>query len=177
MQFGLFVRVILYAIMLGGCSTIHNEPINRQLVAAAAQVQADAGRETIPYEDDLLLALSFSGGGTRAAAFSHGVLQEMDGTQVRGRNGSSLLDRVDFVSGVSGGSVTAAYFGLKKRAALADFRERFLLRDAEAGLRTHVTAANLSRALAGGINDASGFPRWLDENLFNGASFASFGDD
>jgi NTE family protein len=101
----------------------------------------------------------------------------MDGTRVRGRNGSSLLDRVDFVSGVSGGSVTAAYFGLKKRAALADFRERFLLRDAEAGLRTHVTAANLSRALAGGINDASGFPRWLDENLFNGATFATFRAD
>jgi NTE family protein len=176
MQFGLFVRVIFCAGVLCGCSTIHNEPVNRQL-AAGAPAATDAGRETIPYEDDLLLALSFSGGGTRAAAFSHGVLQEMDGTQVRGRNGSSLLDRVDFVSGVSGGSVTAAYFGLKKRAALADFRERFLLRDAEAGLRTHVTAANLSRALAGGINDASGFPRWLDENLFNGATFATFRAD
>jgi NTE family protein len=176
MQFGLLVRVIFCAALLGGCSTIHNEPVNRQLTAAA-QAQADPGRETIPYEDDLLLALSFSGGGTRAAAFSHGVLAEMDQAQVRGRNGASLLDRVDFVSGVSGGSVTAAYFGLKKRAALADFRERFLLRDAEAGLRTQVTPANFSRALAGGINDSSGFPRWLDENLFNGATFATFRED
>ena len=35
-----------------------------------------------------------------------------------------MIDCVDFVSGVSGGSVTAAYYGLKKRAALDDFRER-----------------------------------------------------
>src|SRR5262249_33671785 len=115
------------------------------------------------------------GGGTRAAAFSHGVLTEMDGARVRG--GGSLLDRVDFVSGVSGGSVTAAYFGLKKRAALADFRERFLLRGAEEGLRTRFTLANISRALAGGINDATGFTHWLDENLFQGATFSVFRAD
>ena len=31
-----------------------------------------------------------------------------------------------------------------------------------------------SRALGGGVNDATGFPRWLDENLFDGATFADF---
>ena len=63
-----------------------------------------------------MVGLAFSGGGTRAAAFAHGVLQEIDQTTVRTRSGThSLLDRVGFVSGVSGGSVAAAYFGLKKR--------------------------------------------------------------
>jgi NTE family protein len=100
----------------------------------------------------------------------------MDGTRLRG-TGTSLLDRVDFVSGVSGGSVTAAYYGLKRRAALADFREKFLLRDGEEALRTRPTLANLSRALAGGINDATGLTRWLDENLFHGATFAEFRAD
>jgi NTE family protein len=174
--FGALCRAVLCAAALGGCASIHNEPINRPL-AAGEPVTPDAGREGLIYDDDLLIALSFSGGGTRAAAFSFGVLQEMEATPVRGRGGSTLLDRVDFVSGVSGGSVTAAYYGLKKRAALADFRERFLLRDAEAALRTNVTVANVSRAFAGGVNDASGFPRWLDQNLFGGATFAVFRED
>ncbi len=79
-----------------------------------------------------------------------------------------MLDRVDFVSGVSGGSVTAAYFGLKQRAALDDFRERFLLRNAEEGLKTQISLGNIGRALGGGVNDSQ-FTDWLDHNLFNGA--------
>jgi NTE family protein len=163
---------VLLAAVLGGCSSIHNEPINRPL---AADAPPDA-TELVPSDDDVVIALSFSGGGTRAAAFSHGVLSEMDGARPRG-GGRSLLDRVDFVSGVSGGSIAAAYFGLRKRAALDDFRERFLLRDAEASLRTQFSLVNIQRALAGGVNDATGFTRWLDENLFNGATFAEFRPD
>src|SRR4051812_28068407 len=176
MQFGQFLRVVACVAALSGCASIHNDPVNQPL-AANTPTQPDAGNETATYDDDLLLALSFSGGGTRAAAFSYGVLAEMDQARIRQRNGASLLDRVDFISGVSGGSITAAYFGLKKRAMLADFRERFLLRDAEAGLRTEVSATNLSRAFAGGVNDATGFPRWLDANLFDGATFSSFRED
>jgi NTE family protein len=86
----------------------------------------------------------------------------------------SLLDRVDFVSGVSGGSVTAAYFGLRKREALSDFRERFLLRNAEEALNTRVSLINLGRAIGGGLNDATHLPRWLDDNLFGGATFREF---
>ena len=163
--------------LLGACASIYNDPVNRPLAAGAA-LEADSGREVSNFDDDLLIALSFSGGGMRAAAFSHGVLTEIDRTQVRGRRGSSsLLDRVDFLSGVSGGSITAAYYGLKRREAVRDFRERFLLRDVEASLRTHVTIANVSRAFAGGVNDSSGFTRWLDQNLFNGATFGVFRAD
>ncbi len=167
---------MLVAVALSGCASIHNDPINLPLDASASAGPLEAGRENINYEDDLLIALSFSGGGTRAAAFSHGVLTEMDGARMR-RGGASLLDRVDFVSGVSGGSVTAAYYGLKKRAALTDFRERFLLRDAEEALRTKFTLINIQRALSGGVNDATGFTRWLDDNLFQGATFAEFRAD
>ncbi len=174
---GVPVAVVASVVLLGGCASIHNEPVNRPLAANASAVP-DSGREVSSYEDELLLALSFSGGGTRAAAFSHGVLTEMDTTRLRGRSGpTSLLDRVDFVSGVSGGAITAAYFGLKKRAALDDFRERFLLRDAEEGLRTNLSILNVSRALAGGVNDSTGFTRWLDQNLFEGATFAEFRAD
>jgi NTE family protein len=51
------------------------------------------------WEDDLLLALSFSGGGMRAAAFSFGVMTELDRERVGSNRAKSLHDRVDFVSG------------------------------------------------------------------------------
>ena len=67
----------------------------------------------------------------RAAAFSYGVLGELDRTLIRSKNSTTrLIDHVDFLSGVSGGAITAAYFGLNGRSAHSDFRERFLMRDA-----------------------------------------------
>ncbi len=166
------VAAMTLAAFLAGCASVHNEPRN-VAVTAVAQA-ADVGREDPQHEDDLLVGISFSGGGTRAAAFAHGALLEMQRTRVAGEGGSTLLDRLDFVSGVSGGAVTAAYYGLKKRAALDDFRERFLLRNAEEKISTNISFVNLSRALGGGINDSEQFPRWLDDNLFEGATFAAF---
>jgi NTE family protein len=103
------------------------------------------------------------------------VLGELDRTRVRdGATSIALLDHLDFISAVSGGSVTAAYFGLKKRAAFADFRENFLLRDAEESIDLGVNVVSISRAVAGGINDSTQFPRWLDDNLFHGATLGEF---
>lgn len=156
---------------VSGCASIHNEPLNQPL-AAGESPAAVLGSDVPTSSDEMLVGLAFSGGGTRAAAFSYGVLSEIDRTRMPARYGrGSLLDRVDFVSGVSGGSVLAAYYGLKKRAALADFRERFLLRDAEEQLSTALNPVSIVRAFHGGINDSTNFPRWLDQNLFEGATF------
>jgi predicted acylesterase/phospholipase RssA len=159
------------ALAVAGCASVYNLPANRPLLSPVPVY--DIGRMDAGFDDDVLLMLSFSGGGTRAAAFSFGVLQELDRSRSGSRSAKSLLDRVDFVSGVSGGSITAAYFGLKKRSALEDFRERFLLRNAEQNLRTAVSLANIGRALNGGVNDNQ-FSRWLDDNLFDGATFSAF---
>jgi NTE family protein len=63
--------------------------------------------------DRMLLFLTFSGGGTRAASLSYGVLEELRKTEVvvAGKK-RRLLDEVDGISGVSGGSFTAGYYGL-----------------------------------------------------------------
>lgn len=165
---------VAFAATLAGCATVYNTPGNAPLGEALAD--NNFGREVPNYEDDVLLALSFSGGGTRAAAFSFGVLSELDRARTGSGHAKTLLERVDFVSGVSGGSVTAAYFGLKKRAALDDFRERFLLRNAEEGLNTQISLGNIGRALGGGVNDSQ-FTNWLDRNLFDGARFDAFRED
>ena len=99
------------AVTLGGCATIQNAPINVPLATADA-APVEASRAIPTNGDDVVIGLAFSGGGTRAAAFSYGVLSEFDRTEAGPtRKNSPLLDRIDYVSGVSGGAVTAAYFG------------------------------------------------------------------
>src|SRR5688500_6961350 len=109
---------VLFALALPSCGHMDNVPLNVATADpnAALVVQAPAGAA---FDDDIIIGLAFSGGGTRAAAFSFGVLKGLSEVRTTDRGRSvSLIDRVDFVSGVSGGSVTAAYFGLKKRAML-----------------------------------------------------------
>ncbi|UFX49001.1 patatin-like phospholipase family protein [Bradyrhizobium sp. 41S5] len=166
------VAVAASAALLG-CVSVYNLPVNVPLDDAGIG-QLNVGLTSTA--DDILVGLSFSGGGTRAAAFSFGVLSELDTLPVRGAEGS-MLDRVEFVSGVSGGSVTAAYYGLKKRLALKDFRERFLLKNAEEGLTTTVSLGTIGRAFTGGVNDSRGFTAWLDANLLNGATLGDLSTD
>lgn len=154
---------------LASCASLDTSPINRPM-SGTAPIATGGDLFTDGEDSDTLVGLTFSGGGTRAAAFSFGVLQAFAETPVAG--GPDLLDRVDFVSGVSGGSVTAAYFGLKGRDALGDFRERFLVQNAEADLNTNpFNPGTMARVWSGGANDRSNLPRWLDRHLFGGASF------
>ena len=90
--------------------------------------------------------------------------------------GPTLLDHVEFISGVSGGSITADYFGYKGQAALGDFREKFLTKDLQGTLLTQVTPDNFFRALAGGVNDRRGVQTWLDAHLFNHDTFTALSD-
>ncbi len=170
-----FAPAAALAVWLAGCSSLGvSDPINRLITGKAENAFAST-RADPNVGDDVLVGLAFSGGGTRAAAFAHGVLSEVDQTTVRTRTGThSLLDSVGFVSGVSGGAVTAAYYGLKKREALADFRERFLIRNAEDGLKLSVDPVSLIKALGGGVNDVRTLADWLNKNLFDGATFADF---
>jgi len=162
------------ALLLAACGHVTNLPINQPVTDIHAGLGGSLLREVPDSTDELLVGLAFSGGGMRAAAFSFGVLKEIAKSDIvlRGRR-TPLIDQIDFVSGVSGGAVPAAYFGLKRRAALEDFRERFLIRDAEEGLNTSVSLGNISRAISGGVNEDTRFRTWLDTNLFEGATFSA----
>jgi NTE family protein len=159
--------------LLFGCASVANVPINLPLTDGKADIVKE-GRPSEASEDDMLVGLAFSGGGMRAAAFSFGVLNGAARATFNERGRAvPLIDRVDFVTAVSGGSVTAAYFGLKHRGVLADFRERFLVLNAEEALNTDMDAANLVRALSGGANADAPFRTWLDAHLFEGATFSA----
>ncbi len=158
---------------LPGCASLDPIPINEPGLSTTT-----VHDQFFPVDDfpELAIGLAFSGGGMRAAAFSFGVLQELDRIPVPGdRQRRTLLDAVDLVSGVSGGSVTAAYFGLKQRAALVDFRERFLLQNAEASFSTAISLPNILTVLdKGGANSSRDLGNWLDQALFEGATFRDF---
>lgn len=99
--------------LLGGCTS---RPINEPI----AQVDPNAGYRPhllIPKRTNnklsTLFVLSFSGGGTRAAALSYGVLEELrrTGVVVDGKR-RRMIDEVDLMTGVSGGSFTALAYAL-----------------------------------------------------------------
>lgn len=160
--------IAAFGLLLGACATTFNEPLNTPV----ASNEAIFPLATPPnVSGNTVVALAFSGGGTRAAAFAYGAMRGLDRLPARG--GGTYFDRVIFISGVSGGSVAAAYFGLKGRAALADFRERFLLKNAEEELNTKVDLVNLARGFEGGVNDSSRLAGWLDQNLYYGATLAN----
>jgi NTE family protein len=154
-------------LMVAACATTFNEPLNTPVTSNEAILPLATPPDV---SGDTVVALAFSGGGTRAAAFAYGAMRGLERLPTRG--GGTYFDRVIFISGVSGGSVAAAYFGLKGRIALTDFRERFLLKNAEEDLNTNVNLVNLARGFEGGVNDSSRLAGWLDQNLFEGATLA-----
>ena len=82
--------------------------------------------------DETLFFVAFSGGGTRAAAFSYGVLEKLRDTSYT-KNGEKvrLLDEIDVISSVSGGSFTAAYYGLFGDRIFGDYEDVFLRRNVQ----------------------------------------------
>ncbi|MCP4639932.1 MAG: patatin-like phospholipase family protein [bacterium] len=85
--------------------------------------------------DSLLVILTFSGGGTRAASLAYGVLESLRDTPIQWDGTErSLLDEVDLIASVSGGSLTAAYFGLFGERIFEDFPDKVLYRNIQGGL-------------------------------------------
>lgn len=111
--------------MLAACAPrIINAPLDHFDPAYGYRPEATlAKRSTGAIE----LALAFSGGGTRAAALAYGVLEELRDTSI-GIDGADvrLLDESDVISSVSGGSFTAAYYGLYGERIFEDFEAYFL---------------------------------------------------
>ncbi len=123
--------------------------------------------------NERMVLLAFSGGGTRAAALAYGVLGELART-VSGPQGGErrLLDEVDAISAVSGGSFTAAYYALYGERIFQDFESRFLKRDIGRALLGQFSKPrswlSLMRHTAGRSDLASDF---YSRELFDGATF------
>jgi NTE family protein len=164
--------VMAWLLLLGGCATRQvNPPIAKYDPGNLYQFQRQWHRGN---QKDLVI-LAFSGGGTRAAAFSYGVLETLRQIEIVTKTGrkTRLLDEVDVITGVSGGSFTALAYGLYGDKLFDDYEARFLKRDVQGEL----TARTLN-PLNWGALSSTGWGRselaaqLYDEILFNGATFA-----
>ncbi|MES9971345.1 MAG: patatin-like phospholipase family protein [Candidatus Thiodiazotropha sp.] len=119
---------------------------------------------------ELSIIMSFSGGGTRASALAYGVLLELRDTivSVNGKD-RRLLDFVNIISSVSGGSFTAAYYGLYGDKIFTDFEEKFLRADVEASLMHGLL--DPTRWLSGKERTDMAV-EYYQERLFGNATFA-----
>jgi NTE family protein len=125
--------------------------------------------------NEVTIALSFSGGGTRAAALAYGVLLALRDSPVKlGKDSSHLFDEIDAISSVSGGSFTAAFFGLHGEDAFDDFEETFLRRDVEAVLKRRLLYPSLTLTSKSRTEMAI---EYYDEILFHQATFADLHSD
>ena len=165
---------MLTALTLTACASRPiNEPID--------QVEPNAGYRPhllitkIPNNDHhTLFVLSFSGGGTRAAAFSYGVLEELRLTEVvvDGQR-RRLLDEVDLMTGVSGGSFTALAYALYGDRLFDEYEERFLKRDVQGALVSRaLNPLNWHKYVGGTAGRSELAAEYYDEILFEGATFA-----
>jgi NTE family protein len=172
------VITVLGVAVLAGCAS---RPINEPI----AEVDPQSGYRPHlrllkrPNNDpETFFVLSFSGGGTRAAAFSYGVLEELrrmdilvDGQRRR------LIDEVDVITGVSGGSFTALAYALYGDRLFDEYEERFLKRDVQGALVSRALNPVNWRKFVGGTAGRSELAAdYYDEILFEGATFADLLD-
>jgi NTE family protein len=124
--------------------------------------------------NDILFVLAISGGGTRAAALGYGVMEELRRTDVmiHGQK-RRLLDEVDVISAVSGGSLPAAYYGLRGDKTFDEFESKVLYRNLEHDLVMRIlTPTNWFRLGSGTFGRSDLFAEIYDDNVFDHATFA-----
>jgi NTE family protein len=161
------------ALLLGGCATRPVNPPLKQYHESAGHKLENLERNRRNQEDIVILA--FSGGGTRAAAFSYGVLEALRRIEIVKSSGQRirLLDEVDVITGISGGSFTALAYGLNGERLFDDYEKSFLKRDVQGALiRRILNPLNWPALMTARWNRSELAAQLYDEILFHGATFA-----
>lgn len=126
------------------------------------------------HDKKTIAVLAFSGGGTGAAAFSYGVLETLRDIEVKNGQGETarLLDAVDVITGVSGGSFTALAYRLHGDRLFDIYEQAFLKRDIQGELIAGVfNPSNWGDLLSDGWGRSEMAANLYDEVLFKGATF------
>lgn len=163
--------IFLIAALLAGCA---HAPLNQQLTQSSPGPTVDyVPRPPGNPSDGVAIFLFFSGGGTRSAALSYGVLKELSQTLVPGSNPPRrMLDDVEAISAVSGGSFTAAYYCLYHDRIFTDFESRFLKRNVQAALiRRFATPTYWPRLLSPYYGRSDMAADYYDRHIFDHATF------
>lgn len=165
---------LLLTTLQAACSTAHY-PINPPLQQVDTRTGYRAPRAFATEPDDrFFFHVSVSGGGARAAALGLGVLEALRDTPVRweGRD-KRLIDEVDALLGVSGGSMLAAYYALHGADGLPGFAADFFQTELQVDLVSlALSPRSLWRIQSPRFGRGDLLAEYLDERLFKGATFA-----
>ncbi len=163
--------LVALALALAACAT---QPLNVKLdrydATAGYRYQNLSADDN---SDDLFVILAFSGGGTRAAAFSFGVMEALADVEYHaaGRPRRLLRD-VDVIASVSGGSFTAAYYALFPDTFFQKFPEEFLYRNIERALIGRALRPwNWARLARSDFDRIHLAVELYDETVFHGRTF------
>jgi len=161
---------VVLLLLLTGCAN-YGTPRNVAIPDSAGVDRYSLHDWALAHNDkNIRFILTFSGGGTRAAALSYGVLQELRDTTINfdGRK-TRLLDEVDYISSVSGGSFTSAYYGIHGDGIFENFEEDFLRYDLEKHLLLRAVNPLLLFSRKGRTESAI---KYYQKFLFHDATFA-----
>ena len=188
--FRMIIRVILILpvlLLLISCASQYPLNPKTSAITQAASPEAAKGKLLSQQRSDpLLLLLAFSGGGTRAAAMSYGILEALERVDVPvqaiekdaqpGDKKHTLLDEVDIITSVSGGSFTAAYYGLHGKNIFKSYREDFLLKDHQTALLWNfVNPFNFwFRLMSPRFGRSDMAQEYYDSVIFKGATMGDF---
>jgi NTE family protein len=164
-------RALVIALLL--CCACAYHTVNAPLQTTASPDYGYRFANVARPDDETFVIVTMSGGGTRAAAFAYGVLQKLAATKIHA-GGSDLLDSVDVISSVSGGSFTATYYALNGRAGLPEFKSKFLEPNVERRLiGSAFLPQNLFRLLfSRSFNRIDLAAQYYDQVLYHGATYA-----
>ena len=155
---------------LDGCAT---RPINPRLPQfVRSETYRFESMETRRGSSENLVILAFSGGGMRAAAFAYGVLETLRRMETVTSTGRPvrLLDEVDLITGISGGSFTALAYGLYGEKLFDEFEQRFLKRNVQGELLARaLNPGHWGTLFSTGRSELAA--DLYDEILFKGATF------
>lgn len=137
--------------------------------------------EQYGHNDDVTIILTFSGGGTRAAAFSYGVMKGLKETPIKlnANNQTDMLSLVDVISSVSGGSFTSAYYGLFGEKLFTDFETDFLKTTLQSRLSRQllINPINWFRFMSSGFSRSDLTTHYYQKYIFKDKTFADMRTD
>jgi len=125
-------------------------------------------------EKENLVIVTFSGGGSRAVSLGYGVLEQFQQATIRPtERGDTLLQNIDVVYGVSGGSVLAAYLALEGQETIPKFKEFFLKKNFQKKVINEVfSLSNVPRLTSPQFGRSDLLQEQLNLALYYGKTFA-----
>ncbi len=164
-------------LVVSACALYRDAVIVYSLPAASTTSPAPAG------EGDFLVALAVTGGGSRAALWHAAVMKEIY-RQVKLPDGRSVTDEIDYISSVSGGSLSSAYWCLRKPEADTTRTDQYdaffdtYLADMRVDIEAEMAGGPLTwyRSLLSSEDRAVVLGRTFDALYFNHETFTTIAD-